>query len=75
MALPLGIKGLTNNPDEAWMQQIARNLTDTEDGFLLPSSRVLRRPSDALDDCLSLAGTACSAPNRFFGRQFGIPSN
>ncbi len=26
--------GCTPNPDERWMKQIARNLTDTEDGFL-----------------------------------------
>ena len=26
--------GCTPNPNEAWMKQIARNLTDTEDGFL-----------------------------------------
>ena len=26
--------GCTPNPDETWMKQIARNLTDTEDGFL-----------------------------------------
>lgn len=26
--------GSTPNPDERWMKQIARNLTDTEDGFL-----------------------------------------
>ena len=26
--------GLTTNPDAIWMTQIARNLTDTNDGFL-----------------------------------------
>jgi putative transposase len=26
--------GCTPNPDEAWMKQTARNLTDAEDGFL-----------------------------------------
>jgi putative transposase len=26
--------GCTTNPDELWMKQIARNLTDCEDGFL-----------------------------------------
>jgi putative transposase len=26
--------GLTKNPDEGWMLQIVRNLTDAEDGFL-----------------------------------------
>jgi len=29
------IVGITRNPSGAWMQQIARNLTDAEDGFLL----------------------------------------
>ena len=28
------IAGITNQPCEAWIMQIARNLTDTEDGFL-----------------------------------------
>ena len=30
------IAGSTPNPDEAFMAQIARNLTDAIDGFLLP---------------------------------------
>ncbi|MCP4640100.1 MAG: hypothetical protein GY851_06695, partial [bacterium] len=29
------IAGITCNPSGAWMKQIARNLTDAEDGFLL----------------------------------------
>lgn len=29
--------GCTMNPDEAWMKQVARNLTDSFDGFLLGS--------------------------------------
>ena len=33
--------GCTPNPNEAWMQQIARNLTDTEDGFLIGKRYVL----------------------------------
>ena len=33
--------GCTPNPNEAWMQQIARNLTDTEDGFLVGKHYVL----------------------------------
>jgi putative transposase len=28
------IAGITLNPDAAWMRQMARNLTDSEDGFL-----------------------------------------
>jgi len=28
------ISGITRSPDGAWMNQIARNLTDFEDGFL-----------------------------------------
>ncbi len=29
------LAGITTNPDEAWMKQVARNLTDAVDGFLL----------------------------------------
>jgi hypothetical protein len=28
------IAGITPHPDNRWMKQIARNVTDTEDGFL-----------------------------------------
>jgi hypothetical protein len=34
------IAGITRQPDETWMTQVARNLTDTRDGFL---RGVLRR--------------------------------
>ena len=33
--------GCTPNPDELWMRQVARNLTDVEDGFLLGKRYVL----------------------------------
>jgi len=33
--------GHTPNPDEAWMKQIARHLTDAEDGFLIGKRYVL----------------------------------
>ena len=33
--------GCTRNPNERWMKQIGRNLTDTEDGFLLGKRFVL----------------------------------
>jgi len=33
--------GCTPGPDTAWMQQIARNLTDAEGGFLLGKSYLL----------------------------------
>jgi len=33
--------GCTTNPGEAWMKQIARNLTDVEEGFLLDKRFVL----------------------------------
>jgi putative transposase len=33
--------GSTANPEEAWMKQIARNLTDAEDGFLNGKSYIL----------------------------------
>jgi transposase InsO family protein len=38
--------GCTTNPNEAWMKQIARNLTDSHDGFLL-GSRYLLMDRDA----------------------------
>jgi len=28
------IAGITSQPNEAWMTQVARNLTDARDGFL-----------------------------------------
>ena len=37
--------GCTPNPDEDWMKQIARNLTDPFDGFLL-GTRYLLMESD-----------------------------
>jgi len=33
--------GRTPNPDERWMKQVARNLTDAEDGFLIGKRYVL----------------------------------
>ena len=33
--------GCTSNPEEAWMKQIGRNLTDAEEGFLIGMSYVL----------------------------------
>lgn len=33
--------GMTPNPSESWMNQIARNVTDCEDGFLLDSQYLL----------------------------------
>jgi len=33
--------GCTPNPDETWMKQVSRNLTDTEDGFLNGKQRLL----------------------------------
>jgi len=33
--------GCTTNPDEVWMKQVARNLTDVEDGFLIGKRYVL----------------------------------
>lgn len=35
------IAGVTPNPDAAWMHQVARNLTDFEDGFLLDTRYLL----------------------------------
>jgi len=33
--------GCTPNPNEAWMQQVARNLTDCDEGFLLVNNRII----------------------------------
>ena len=33
--------GCTPNPDELWMKQVARNLTDAEEGFLIGKGYVL----------------------------------
>jgi hypothetical protein len=33
--------GLTANPDEAWMLQVAKNLTDAEEGFLRGKKHLL----------------------------------
>ncbi len=35
------ISGVTASPDSAWVRQIARNLTDPQDGFLRASTHVL----------------------------------
>ena len=35
------IAGVTANPDSAWVQQMARNLTDSQDGFLRNSTHIL----------------------------------
>jgi putative transposase len=35
------IAGVTAHPDGAWVQQMGRNLTDAEDGFLLNHSHIL----------------------------------
>jgi len=35
------IAGVTASPDSAWVRQIARNLTDSQDGFLRNSTHVL----------------------------------
>ena len=38
--------GCTPNPDDLWMRQVTRNLTDVEDGFLL-GKRYLLMDRDA----------------------------
>lgn len=35
------IAGVTANPDSAWVRQMARNLTDPQDGFLRNSTHIL----------------------------------
>ena len=37
------IAGITRQPDEAWMTQVARNLTDARDGFLRGAQYLLDR--------------------------------
>lgn len=54
--------GCTPNPDEFWMKQVARNLTDAEDGFLNGKRRVLMdrdtKFCKAFQDMLEDAGAA-----------------
>ena len=35
------IAGITPRPNAAWMKQVCRNLTDTEDGFLKDASHLI----------------------------------
>ncbi|MHB8481378.1 MAG: IS3 family transposase [Nitrospiria bacterium] len=35
------IAGITPNPDQTWMKQIARNMTTADDGFLKPGQRLI----------------------------------
>jgi hypothetical protein len=59
----VAIAGITRQPDEAWMTQVARNLTATGDGFLHGMQHIIldrdplnRRPFDAC------CGTVASRP-------------
>jgi putative transposase len=45
------IAGITNQPSEAWMRQIARNITDCVDGFL-KQTRYLILDRDPLYTCV-----------------------
>jgi transposase InsO family protein len=55
------IAGITRQPDEAWMTQVARNLTDAHDGFLRGVEHVIldRDPlyTDAFRRLLQDSGT------------------
>jgi Integrase core domain len=55
--------GCTANPDTAWMKQVARNLTDCADGFLLGSRYVLMdrdgKFCDPFRNILEQAGVKC----------------
>ena len=55
------LAGLVHEPHEAWMKQVARNLTDRVDGFLLGKRYVImdRDPlfTDAFRAMLATAGT------------------
>jgi transposase InsO family protein len=66
------IAGVVRDPDGAWMNQVARNLTDVVDGFLLRTRYLLhdRDPlfTDAFRTVLRTAGVRClrlppSSPN------------
>ena len=43
--------GSTTNPDQGWMKQVARNLTDAEEGFLNGTRYVLMDRDAALCAC------------------------
>jgi len=55
--------GCTPNPDEAWMTQVARNLTNFEDGFLNGKKYVLMdrdaKFSEAFREIIETQGTEC----------------
>jgi hypothetical protein len=52
------IAGVTPNPNAAWMQQMGRNLTDYEDGFLIEAKYLLLdRDTKYLPFCGVLEGT------------------
>ena len=74
--------GCTTSPDELWMKQMARNLTDSFDGFLLGKQYLIMdrdtKFSKAFRDILEVEGVKCvrlppRSPNlnshqeRFFG--------
>ena len=48
--------GCTTNPDELWMKQIARNLTDSFDGFLNGVKIFRRTVSDWKTATYTLSG-------------------
>ena len=54
------IAGITASPDSAWMQQVARNLTDCQDGFLKGKTHLLMdrdgKFTEAFRDILKTAG-------------------
>ena len=55
------VAGITTHPDNAWMTQIARNVTDTHDGFLRDTQYLIMdrdtKYSDAFRGIITRAGT------------------
>jgi hypothetical protein len=58
------IAGITCQPDADWMTQVARNLTDAEDGFLRGVHYLILDREPALHRCLQkpTAGQWCHPP-------------
>jgi len=58
------IAGIAANPDGEWMKQMARNLTDTVDGFLRNATYLIRDRdplfSKAFEDILEDRGVQCA---------------
>jgi hypothetical protein len=59
------IAGITTSPDSAWMKQVARNLTDCQDGFLQGKTHLLMdRDSKFTEEFRDILKTASVEPVR-----------